>query len=44
MLESRCDGLGLKKAHDAYKWVLKPSDADFEQIGKLAEEFAKSIK
>lgn len=44
MLESRCDGLGLKKAHDAYKWVLKPSDADLEQIGKLAEEFAKSIK
>lgn len=44
MLESRCDGLGLKKAHDAYKWILKPSDADFEQIGKLAEEFAKNIR
>lgn len=44
MLESRCDGLGLKKAHDAYKWILKPSDADFEKIGKLAEEFAKNIR
>ena len=44
MLESRCEGLGLKKAHDAYKWVLKPSDADLAQIDKLAEEFAQNIK
>ena len=43
MLESRCEGLGLKKAHDAYKWVLKPSEADLEQADKLAEEFAKAL-
>lgn len=44
MLESRCEGLGLKKAHDAYKWVLKPSSADLEQIDRLAEVFADNIK
>lgn len=43
MLESRCEGLGLKKAHDSYKWVLKPSEADLEQADRLAEEFAKTL-
>lgn len=43
MLESRCEGLGLKKAHEAYRWVLKPSEADLEQADKLAEEFAKTL-
>lgn len=44
MLESRCEGLGLKKAHDGYKWLLKPSAADLEQADKLAEVFAGEIK
>lgn len=43
MLESRCEGLGLKKAHDAYKWLLKPSAADLEQADKLAEVFAGTV-
>ncbi|MGN0675142.1 MAG: FprA family A-type flavoprotein [Oscillospiraceae bacterium] len=44
MLEARADGLGLKKAHEAYKWILKPSETDFEQIDTLAEKFAEQIK
>ncbi len=44
MLEARADGLGLKKVHEAYKWILKPSEADFEQIDALAEKFAEQIK
>lgn len=44
MLEARADGLGLKKAHDAYKWLMKPSESDFEQIDKLASEFAAALK
>jgi len=44
MLEARAEGLGLKKVHDAYKWQLKPTEADLEQIDKLAEEFAAALK
>lgn len=43
MLESRCEGLGLKKAHNAYKWLLKPSAADLEQADRLAEVFAGTV-
>lgn len=44
MLEARAEGLGLKKVHDAYKWQLKPSENDLEQIDRLAEEFAAALK
>ncbi len=44
MLEARAEGLGLKKVHDAYKWQLKPSEGDLEQIDKLAEEFAAALQ
>lgn len=44
MLEARADGLGLKKVHDAYKWLLKPTEDDLNQIDKLAEEFAAALK
>lgn len=44
MIESRCEGLGLKKAHEAYRWVLKPSAADLEQADRLAEAFAETLK
>lgn len=44
MLEARAEGLGLKKAHDAYKWTLKPSDDDLKKIDELAESFAAALK
>ncbi len=44
MLEARAEGLGLKKAHDAYKWTLKPSEDDLKKIDELAESFAAALK
>lgn len=44
MLEARAEGLGLKKVCGAYKWLLKPTDSDLEQIDKLADEFAAALK
>ena len=44
MLEARAEGLGLKKVHEPYKWLLKPTEDDLNQIDKLAEEFAAALK
>lgn len=43
MLEARADGLGLKKVHDAYRWLMKPSENDFSRIDCLAEKFAEQF-
>ncbi len=43
-LDSRCVTLGLKKIHEPYRWLMKPSEADFEEIDKLACQFAEVIK
>jgi flavorubredoxin len=43
MLESRADSLGLKKAHDAFKVVMKPSEEDLEKVKELAKQFAEQL-
>ena len=44
MLDSRGQGLGLKKIHEPYRWLMKPSETDFAEIDKLAEQFAEALK
>jgi len=43
MLESRADSLGLKKVHDAFRVVMKPTEADLEKVKELAKQFAEQI-
>ncbi len=43
-LGSRCEVLGLKKIHEPYRFLMKPSEADLAEIDKLAEQFAGALK